>query len=77
MKSGEWLERWADGTLRARGAFESGRRSGPWTRWWPNGNKLSEGSMKNGYPIGEWTYWNEDGSVKEVKTVDVPWGREK
>ena len=33
--------------------------------------------MENGYPIGQWTYWNEDGSVKEVKTVDGPWGREK
>lgn len=67
-KTGEWIDFWGDGTMRARGSYENGRATGLWRRWWPNGTKQSEGYVQDGLPAGHWTLWHEDGVVKEERT---------
>lgn len=75
-KQGEWIDCWPDGDIQRKEMHEDGQRVGPASAWWRNGNKHYEGSYERGYPVGEWTYWNEDGSLREVVTKELPpWAR--
>ena len=57
----DWVERFPNGKVRARGPHYSGDRQGPWTFWHEDGWKECEGEYIAGFESGIWTFYHSNG----------------
>lgn len=64
QKTGIWTDRYDDGALLSRGAYEGGLQQGDWVFYWPDGTVMSEGRYRDGVPQGEWVQYHENGEVQ-------------
>lgn len=65
---GDWVYRYFDGSLRARGSFDSqGHRTGTWETYFRNGQPAAKGQRQwdadasGSLRTGQWTFWHENG----------------
>ncbi|MBI4028326.1 MAG: tetratricopeptide repeat protein [Verrucomicrobia bacterium] len=73
-------ERYANGSLMARGALKSRSggttgewvKHGPWTNYWANGTINTFGEYANGEKIGAWPFWTEDGRLIVTNQFGAP-----
>ena len=68
MLHGEWLVRYADGTV-AEGPFAASQRTGHWVIRQPDGIVL-EGLFANGQREGRWVQQDPDDTTTEIPYVD-------
>ena len=54
-RSGEFLEFYDNGFLKAKGKYKNDLMSGHWDFYRRDGSLMRSGQLKNGEPIGEWT----------------------
>lgn len=64
-KTGEYLEFYKNGVLKARGRFKSGKLHGYWKWFRKTGVIMRSGSFKNGEQVGTWISYDVNG--KEYK----------
>jgi uncharacterized protein YdhG (YjbR/CyaY superfamily) len=62
-KSGEFLEFYLNGVLKAKGRYKGGKQSGDWTWFRKTGVIMRSGSFKNGEQIGNWITYDANGKV--------------
>ena len=67
-KSGEFLEFYSNGILKARGKYKDGKLHGKWQWFRKTGAIMRSGSFKNGQQIGTWVTYDSSGN-KYKKTV--------
>jgi uncharacterized protein YdhG (YjbR/CyaY superfamily) len=67
-KSGEYLEFYANGVLKAKGKYKSGKLHGDWKWFRKSGVIMRSGSFRNGEQIGSWITYDSKGKVYK-KTV--------
>ena len=60
-KSGEFLEFYANGVVKAQGKFGDNEMHGAWTFYRKDGIRMRSGAFKNGAQTGEWTTYNVSG----------------
>jgi antitoxin component YwqK of YwqJK toxin-antitoxin module len=61
--NGRWKDLYADGKIKAEGAYTDNRRTGLW-KFYNTGSRVEQtGSFNNGRPDGLWTWYYDDGSV--------------
>lgn len=65
---GDWVYRFFDGSLRARGSYDSdGHRTGVWETFFRNGQPAAKGQRtwvpeaSGSLRTGPWTFWHENG----------------
>lgn len=64
-KNGPWKEYYAEGTLKAEGAFEQGKQIGIWKYYYRDGNLEQIGHYnKNGKPDGTWNWYYDSGPIR-------------
>lgn len=63
----ERVERFADGSIRARGPMLGDQLHGDWEWWRQDGSRLRTGSFDRGEQVGEWTTYDRAGAP--VKTT--------
>ena len=64
-KSGEFLEFYSNGVLKAKGKYKAGKLHGSWQWFRKTGVIMRSGSFKNGQQIGTWITFDSNG--KEYK----------
>ena len=64
-KSGEFLEFYSNGVLKAKGKYKAGKLNGSWRWFRRNGVIMRSGSFKDGEQIGTWITFDSNG--KEYK----------
>ena len=57
LEHGEWNYLNIDGSIKAKGTFNHGKRVGSWLYYYFNGELEQKGLYVNGLPHGEWTWW--------------------
>jgi len=57
LEDGEWKYLNIDGTIKAKGKFNHGKRVDLWVYYHPNGEIEQKGVYVNGLPHGEWNWW--------------------
>ena len=62
-KKGEYLEFYADGVLKAKGKYRSGKLDGDWKWFRKTGVIMRSGSFKNGEQVGTWITYDAKGKV--------------
>ena len=71
---GQWVERWADGTV-FEGLYVDSMRHGRWVARWVDGT-VFEGFYVDGLPHGRWVVRHADGTVEKRPYVDgLPHGQ--
>jgi uncharacterized protein YdhG (YjbR/CyaY superfamily) len=65
-KSGEFLEFYTNGVLKARGKMKSGNLHGNWQWFRKSGVIMRSGSFKNGVQAGTWVTYDQKGKVFKV-----------
>ena len=66
-KSGEYLEFYGNGVLKAEGKYKSGKLHGKWQWYRKDGTKLRSGEFKLGDQVGTWITYDQTG--KPYKTT--------
>ncbi|MGA1453057.1 MAG: DUF1801 domain-containing protein [Pontimonas sp.] len=61
-KSGEFLELYGNGVLKARGKYKEGQMHGAWSFYRKDGTLMRQGSFRQGEQSGEWTTYDSSGS---------------
>lgn len=64
--AGERVDRFADGSVKARGPVRDGELEGYWEWFRKDGTKLRSGYFQHGEPTGEWTTYDAHGEVHKV-----------
>tara|TARA_B100000927_G_scaffold120246_1_gene97076 strand:+ start:439 stop:888 length:450 start_codon:yes stop_codon:yes gene_type:complete len=64
-----YTRHYANGEIKEKGSYKSGRLNGPHTTYYKNGQRKSEGFYKSGKQEGLWKMWHEDGQ----KQAEVVW----
>jgi len=67
-KSGEYLEFYSNGVLKAEGKYKSNQLHGNWQWFRKDGTKLRSGEFKLGKQVGTWTTYDQSG--KPYKTTN-------
>ena len=67
-KTGEYLEFYADGVLKAKGKYKSGKLDGDWKWFRKTGVIMRSGSFKKGEQVGTWITYDAKGKVYK-KTI--------
>jgi len=67
-KSGEFLEFYSNGALKAKGKYKAGKLHGNWQWFRKTGTIMRSGSFKNGQQIGVWITYDSNGNEYK-KTV--------
>lgn len=67
-KSGEYLEFYANGVLKAKGRYKGGKLNGDWEWFRKTGVIMRSGSFKNGEQSGTWITYDAKGKVYK-KTI--------
>lgn len=67
-KSGEYLEFYENGRLKAAGKYKSGKLHGKWQWYRKDGTKLRSGEFKLGAQVGTWITYDQTG--KPYKTTN-------
>ena len=62
-KTGEYLEFYADGVLKAKGKYKSGKLDGDWKWFRKTGVIMRSGSFKKGEQVGTWITYDAKGKV--------------
>jgi len=62
-KTGEYLEFYADGALKAKGKYKGGKLHGDWKWFRKTGVIMRSGSFKNGEQVGTWITYDAKGKV--------------
>jgi uncharacterized protein YdhG (YjbR/CyaY superfamily) len=62
-KSGEFLEFYANGVLKARGKYKAGKLHGDWKWFRKSGVIMRSGSFKDGAQVGTWTTYDAKGKI--------------
>lgn len=62
-KSGEFLELYGNGVLKARGKYKEGQMHGAWSFYRKDGTLMRQGSFRQGEQSGEWTTYDSFGSL--------------
>lgn len=62
-KSGEFLEFYPNGVLKAKGKYKSGKLHGNWQWFRKTGVIMRSGSFKNGQQTGTWVTYDSKGKV--------------
>ncbi len=65
-KTGESLEFYANGVLKAKGKFKNEKLHGDWQWFRKTGVIMRSGSFKNGAQVGIWTTYDASGKVYKV-----------
>jgi uncharacterized protein YdhG (YjbR/CyaY superfamily) len=65
-KTGEFLEFYANGVLKAKGKFKNEKLHGDWQWYRKTGVILRSGSFKNGAQVGIWTTYDLKGKVYKI-----------
>lgn len=60
-KTGLWIERYDDGSMKRKKFYSYGRPERRWTAWHDNGNKNTEANFAFGLLNGSFKSWNEKG----------------
>jgi len=66
VRVGDYLQTWANGTIKESGQYENGKKEGLWIRNYENGNRLTEVTYKDNQPIGETKAFFKDGSLERI-----------
>jgi uncharacterized protein YdhG (YjbR/CyaY superfamily) len=66
-KSGEYLEFYDNGNLKAQGKYKADKLHGKWQWYRKDGTKLRSGEFKLGNQVGTWTTYDQQG--KPYKTT--------
>jgi hypothetical protein len=73
---GLWIEHWPDGTLKSRGAYQSGnKRIGQHISFWPNGELQEVSYWDEGWISGTLIVFREDGSKERERDYGEYGGR--
>jgi len=62
-KSGEFLEFYANGVLKAQGKYKAGKLHGDWKWFRKSGAIMRSGSFKNGEQVGTWITYDAKGNI--------------
>jgi uncharacterized protein YdhG (YjbR/CyaY superfamily) len=62
-KTGEYLEFYADGVLKAKGKYKGGKLHGEWKWFRKTGVIMRSGSFKNGVQNGTWITYDAKGKI--------------
>jgi len=62
-KSGEYLEFYSNGVLKAKGRYKSGKLNGDWKWFRKTGVIMRSGSFKNGEQSGTWITYDTKGKI--------------
>jgi len=62
-KSGEFLEFYANGVLKARGKYKAGKLHGDWKWCRKSGVIMRSGTFKDGAQVGTWTTYDAKGKI--------------
>lgn len=62
-KTGEYLEFYADGVLKAKGKYKGGKLHGEWKWFRKTGVIMRSGSFKNGVQTGTWITYDAKGKI--------------
>ncbi len=62
-KSGEFLEFYASGVLKAKGTYKSGKLHGDWKWFRKTGVIMRSGTFKNGVQVGTWITYDTKGKI--------------
>jgi antitoxin component YwqK of YwqJK toxin-antitoxin module len=62
-KSGEFLEFYSNGVLKAKGKYKAGKLHGNWQWFRKTGVIMRSGSFKNGQQTGTWVTYDSKGKV--------------
>jgi uncharacterized protein YdhG (YjbR/CyaY superfamily) len=69
-KTGEYLEFYADGVLKAKGKYKSGKRHGDWKWFRKTGVIMRAGSFKFGEQTGTWITYDSEGKVYKKTLIN-------
>jgi antitoxin component YwqK of YwqJK toxin-antitoxin module len=64
--SPEHIDRYSDGSVKARGPVVDGQMEGYWEWFRRDGSKLRSGQFDKGRPVGEWITYDRQGQVYKV-----------
>ena len=67
-KTGEYLEFYADGVLKAKGKYKGGKLNGDWKWFRKTGVIMRSGSFKKGEQVGTWITYDAKGKIYK-KTI--------
>lgn len=70
-KSGEYLEFYANGVLKAKGKYKSGRLHGDWKWFRKSGVIMRSGTFKNGEQTGTWITYDVKGKVYKKTEISL------
>lgn len=68
-KSGEFLEFYSNGVLKARGKYKAGKLHGGWKWFRKTGVIMRSGSFKNGQQTGTWITYDSKGKVYKTTAM--------
>jgi len=68
-KSGEFLEFYANGVLKAKGKYKADKLHGDWKWFRKSGVIMRSGSFKNGEQVGTWITYDTKGNVYKKTTM--------
>ncbi len=71
-KSGEFLEFYLNGVLKARGKYRAGKLHGDWQWFRKSGVIMRSGSFKNGRQTGTWITYDAKGKVYKKTVITAP-----
>jgi antitoxin component YwqK of YwqJK toxin-antitoxin module len=71
-KPEERIDRYKDGSIKAKGWTTDGVLTGYWEWFRKNGTKMRSGYFENGKQTGEWTTYDASGKVVKVTTMKPP-----
>jgi antitoxin component YwqK of YwqJK toxin-antitoxin module len=63
------IDRYRDGSVRAKGPLIDGRPIGYWEWFREDGSRSQAGVFRNGKPSGDWKFYNGDGSVRRIQKL--------
>jgi uncharacterized protein YdhG (YjbR/CyaY superfamily) len=68
-KTGEYLEFYANGVLKAKGKYKAGKLHGDWKWFRKTGAIMRSGSFKNGEQTGTWITYDAKGKVYKKTAI--------
>jgi antitoxin component YwqK of YwqJK toxin-antitoxin module len=68
----ERIDRYKDGSVKAKGAILNDVLTGYWEWYRKDGSKMRSGYFENGKQTGEWTTYDAQGKVVKVTRMKPP-----
>ena len=66
LPNGDYVEKYADGTMKIQGTVFNGKRTGTWVSFHPNGNKASESNYDAGQLLGKTVSYYKNGMIRYI-----------